>query len=67
MGDVVDIQPPGRDIGGHENPVMALTEVLNGLAALGLAASSVDPGDLKTLFLKAFGDPVHPVLGAGKN
>ena len=67
MGDMVDVQTPGRDVRGHQDEELAFPKLVNGLAPLGLGAAPVDAGGLEPLFLEAVHDAVHPVLGAGKD
>jgi hypothetical protein len=64
MGDMVDVQTAGGDIGGDQDIEFTLAELVDGLFALGLRAAAMDLGRLDALFLQLVRHPVHPALSA---
>ena len=53
LGQPLDVQAAGRDVGGHQHPDLARLELLERLLAVGLAAVAVDGGRIDAL-------PVEP-------
>ena len=66
-GQLVDVNAPGGDVGGHQHPYPPRLEVVEGLDPGGLALVAVDGGGGDALGVEVPGDAVGPVLGAGEH
>ncbi len=64
VGDTVHVYAPSDDVGGHEHPVGAVLEAVEGVLPLRLAAVRMDSGALDAAALQMAADPVGAVLGA---
>ena len=60
----VDVQAPGRDVGGHQGGKLSLAEVLQGPLPVGLAEVSVDGVRLYPFLAELLDQPVGSALGA---
>ena len=67
VGELLNVQAPGGDVGGHQNLHRAALEVGQGLLSGGLALVAVDGGGGDTRLDQIPGHLVGPVLGAGKH
>ena len=67
VGQFLNIQAPGGDVGGHQAADPARLEVGQGLLPGGLAFVSVDGGGGDARFGQVTGHFVCPMLGAGKD
>ena len=67
VGELLDVQPPGGDVGGHQALDLPGLEVGQGLLPGGLALVAVDGGGGNTRLGQIPGHLVGPVLGAGEH
>lgn len=67
MGDAVDVNATGRDIGSYEDSVLPLLESTKGPVALALGAVAVNAGGLDARAGEFLGQPVRSVLSAGED
>ena len=67
VGDLVHVDAPGHDVGGHQHPVGAVLEAVESVLPLGLAAVGVDGRALDAAALQMAAHPVGAVLGAGED
>ncbi|MCY1432378.1 hypothetical protein D9M71_483720 [compost metagenome] len=67
MGQLVDIQAAGGDIGGNHDPHGTGLEVGQGLGARVLALVAVDRGGGQAVLFQVLGQAVGAVLGAGEH
>lgn len=65
MGEVLDVQSAGGDVGGHQAADPSGLEVGQGLLAGGLALVPMDGGGGDPFLAQIPGHLVGPVLGAG--
>ncbi len=61
---LADIQSARGDVGRHQHANAALLEILEGTRARTLRFVAMDRGHGKSIFFKAFGQSVGPMLGA---
>jgi len=66
MGQLVDIEAAGGNIGGDQNAYLAGLEIRQRLGARTLALVAVDRGGGEAVFIELLGKTVGAVLGAGK-
>ena len=66
QGQLVDVDAPGGDVGGHQYPDLSAFEVGQGRLAGPLALVAVDGGGGKAVPAEVFRHPVGPVFGAGE-
>ena len=67
MGQLVDVDAAGGDVGGHQHAHLPGLEAGEGAGAGPLALVAMDGGGGHALLAKAFGDAVGAVLGARKH
>ena len=67
VGQAVDVDPAGGDVGRHEDRHPARLEVVQGPDPLGLAAVAVDRRGRDAVPLELLGEPVGAVLRAGED
>ena len=67
VGQLLDIQSPGGDVGGHQTADVSRLEVSQGLLAGGLALVAVDGGGGDARLAQVPGHLVGSVLGAGED
>ena len=67
VGDVVDVDAAGRDVGGDEHVDLAGAERLQRLLAGGLAQVAVHGADLEPALGEFVGDLLRGALGAGED
>ena len=67
LRELVDIQPPGGDVGGHQNTASAGLEIVQGPGSGVLALVPMDGGGLDAALLQPLGQAVRPVFGAAEH
>ena len=67
MRDAIDVDPPGRDIGGYQNTDGAGFEIFKRFEPLALRAIRVQGSRRDAFGFQAAGDPVGPVFHARKD
>ena len=67
VGQLVDIQAAGGDIGGHQDAHLASLEVGQGFGAGVLALVTVDRHGRQAVLVQVLGQAVGAVLGAGEH
>ena len=67
MGDVVDVDPAGGDVSGHQHVDLALAEGLERLLAGDLTEVAVHRADLEAALGELVGDLLRGALGAGED
>ncbi len=64
VGQLIDVQAPGGDVGGNQHPHLALAKIRQRPVAGPLALVAVDGDGVQTVFLHLLGEPVGDLLGA---
>ena len=67
MGNAIDVDAAGRDIGRHQDAQLTGTKPLQGALAGALGFVAVDRLGVDAGLAELFGDPVGTVLGARKH
>src|SRR5262249_37486764 len=67
VGDVIDVEPAGGDVGGHQDLEVAPAEALHRLVALGLGEVAVRLGDGEAVGGDGGGQPAGGDRGAGED
>ena len=64
MGQLVNVDAAGGDVGGHQDPELTALETRQGTGTRPLALVAVDRRRRHPLSREAIGDAIRPVLGA---
>jgi hypothetical protein len=67
MGNPLDVDSAGRDIGGHKDPNFTVFEVLKGTRSLVLAAVGMEGSGSDSITTELLGHAVGSVLGSGED
>jgi hypothetical protein len=67
VGDTLDIQAAGRNIGGHENLIRAAAKAFQSLQALALGTIPMEAVDAKSCPAQGMGEPIGAVFRPRKH